>query len=213
MPINARDTPSCTRTLGIVKAFGVPHGSRAGRDCDRRRSKRAELESEALHGAEPVRSPRKALPVHGLCSPFRLSVELEGRCSCCGHHLQYRSRVPLARGGSQIAAVYGITVSIPRCGLGPDGVLVEWSFDGFPGWTLAREPGQPVLVDGRPGKESFVPTSRYCASGTEEGVILVVARTFPDNYYEMDACLRGPELGREASEIQAMIASTKVLQP
>jgi len=54
---------------------------------------------------------------------------------------------------------------------------------------------------------------KYCASGTEEGVILVVARTFPDNYYEMDACLRGPELGREASEIQAMIASTKVLQP
>jgi hypothetical protein len=29
----------------------------------------------------------------------------------------------------------------------------------------------------------------------------------------MDACLRGPDLARELSEIQAMIASAKILQP
>ena len=111
------------------------------------------------------------------------------------------------------AAAYGITVSIPRCALGSDGVLVEWSLDGFPGWTLARVHGQRVLVDGRPGKESFVSGSQSCATGTEEGVILVVSRTVPDSWYDMDACLRGPDLAIEGSEIQAMIASTKILQP
>jgi hypothetical protein len=213
MPINARDTPSCTRTLGIVKAFAyltavvlaviaIGVGASApswnqrpftGPSPSGRLVKLSQFTDSALRFDYPSSWRAAVLAADTTFSTglVFLSHEADPRC----------------------AAVYGITVSIPRCGLGPDGVLVEWSFDGFPGWTLAREPGQPVLVDGRPGKESFVPASRYCASGTEEGVILVVARTFPDNYYEMDACLRGPELGREASEIQAMIASTKVLQP
>lgn len=195
MPINARDTPSCTRTLGIVKAFAyltavvlaviaIGVGASApswnqrpftGPSPSGRLVKLSQFTDSALRFDYPSSWRAAVLAADTTFSTglVFLSHEADPRC----------------------AAVYGITVSIPRCGLGPDGVLVEWSFDGFPGWTLAREPGQPVLVDGRPGKESFVPASRYCATGTEEGVILVVARTFPDNYYEMDGCLRGPELG------------------
>ncbi|MGA2528993.1 MAG: RNA polymerase sigma factor [Acidimicrobiales bacterium] len=113
------------------------------------------------------------------------------------------------------SAPYGITRPdpLPQCGLGSDGVLVEWSENGFPGWTFSRQPGKRVTVDGQPGKERVVSGGENCVTGTQQSVTLVVARTAPDNWYEMDACLRGPDLAREHSEIQAMIASAKILQP
>jgi len=83
-----------------------------------------------------------------------------------------------------------------------DGVLVEWSLDGFPGWTLARVHGQRVLVDGRPGKESFVSGSQSCATGTEEGVIsssLGLSRTAGTTWTR---AWRGPDLAIEGSEIK-----------
>ena len=113
------------------------------------------------------------------------------------------------------SAPYGITrpVPLPQCGLGSDGVLVEWSENGFPGWTLRRQLGQQVIVDGQPGEERVVSGGENCVTGTQQSVMLLVARTVPDNWYQMDACLRGPSLARERSEIQAMIASAKILQP
>jgi len=113
------------------------------------------------------------------------------------------------------AARYGITrsVSLPGCGLGSDGVLVEWSFGGFPLWTLARTPGQRVTVDGQPGKQLSVSGGGSCVTGTQESVTLLIARPVPYNFYEMNACLRGPDLAQGRSEIQAMITSAKILQP
>ena len=110
------------------------------------------------------------------------------------------------------AARYGITrpVSLPGCGLGPDGVLVEWSLGGFPLWTLARTPGQRVTVDGQPAKESSVSGGGSCVTGTQESVTLLIARPVLYNFYEMNSCLRGPDLPQERSEIQAMIASAKI---
>jgi len=113
------------------------------------------------------------------------------------------------------SAPYGITRPdpLPQCGLGSDGVLVEWSENGSIVWTFARQLGQPVTVDVQPGKERVVSGAENCVTGTQQSVTLVVARTVPDNWYGMDACLRGPDLARELSEIQAMIASAKILQP
>ena len=113
------------------------------------------------------------------------------------------------------SAPYGITRSdpLPQCGLGSDGVLLEWSENGIPTWTFAREIGRQVTIDGQPGKERTVSGSANCVTGTQQSVTLVIARTVPDNWYEMDACLRGPDLSGERSEIQAMIASAKILQP
>ena len=113
---------------------------------------------------------------------------------------------PCVRDGSTV------TCSLPLTGLGSGGVLVVWSADAFPGWTLAREPGRPVSVNGHAGKESSVSGRGSCVIGTQEDITLVVARIATANYYEMDACLRGPDLARERSDIQAMIASTKILR-
>ena len=110
------------------------------------------------------------------------------------------------------AARYGITrsVPLPQCGLGSDGVLVEWSLVGFPLLTLARMPGQRVTVDGRPGKELSVTGGESCVTGTQQSVTLAIAQTAPANFYEMNACVRGPDLDQERYEILAMIASLKI---
>lgn len=107
----------------------------------------------------------------------------------------------------------GIECSPPVSGLRPGGVFVEWTDNGFPGWNLGKQTGRSVAVDGHPGKEAVATGRGDCVSGTQLDITLVLARPYPDNYYEMDACLRGPSLAQERSEIQAMVASTKFLQP
>ena len=112
-----------------------------------------------------------------------------------------------------VTVTNGFTCSPPVNGLGSDGVFVEWDEFGFPQWTLAREHGKTVTVDGHPGKEAIFSGRGSCVSGTQQGVTLVIARTVPDNFYAMTACLRGPDLVRERAEVDAMVASTRIVEP
>ena len=85
--------------------------------------------------------------------------------------------------------------------------------NGAPGWTLAYEPGLPILVNGHAARESVVSKHPSCVGDTQQEVSVAIAWTVQDNYYEMIACLSGPDLGRERSEVQAMLASTHILLP
>jgi hypothetical protein len=92
------------------------------------------------------------------------------------------------------------------------GALIEWSDGGFGGWTLANASGKRFTVDGHPAKEAvFVPAHGACVIGTAREVTVFVPRAAKYNYYEMRACLRGPDLTQERAEVQSMIASTKIL--
>ena len=97
--------------------------------------------------------------------------------------------------------------------LSAGGILVDWEENGLPGWTLDEAAGYPISVDGHRGKESVLYWQGSCVSGTEQDIAVVIVRSAADNYYEMNACLRGPDLADEQSEIQAMLASAKVLLP
>ncbi len=110
------------------------------------------------------------------------------------------------------AVGYSVTCHAPLSRLGYDGVLVEWSSNGFPGRTLAKQSGQPISVSGHPGKESVVP-EQFWVRGTPQYITVVIARTTAWNFYEANVSLSGPDLARERSEVQAMIASSKILQP
>jgi hypothetical protein len=46
----------------------------------------------------------------------------------------------------------------------------------------------------------------------QQDINVVIARTDERAFYRMVACLSGPDLSREHSEVQAMLASTKILQ-
>lgn len=102
----------------------------------------------------------------------------------------------------------------PLTSLAPDGVLVRWSSDGFPRWTLDTQPGSSLTVGGRPAREQISGSGTLSATmcgpiGADEMISVVVARpSAADNFYSMIACLRGPDTTEAASEVQAMLAST-----
>jgi hypothetical protein len=94
--------------------------------------------------------------------------------------------------------------------LAPDGVLVEWSRNGFPGWTFDPTKGQPVKVGGlRATLEQVVPPQDDCgAIGGERELVATIDGSTPDmNWTAVRACLRGPSLDGLQAQIEAMLAT------
>lgn len=106
-----------------------------------------------------------------------------------------------------------LTCSTAVSGLRPDGVFVEWTTKAWFKWTLAAAPGRSIHIDEHLGKIAVVSGRGSCVRGTQQDVTVVIPRGVVHNYFEMNACLRGPKLARERSEVLAMVASTKILQP
>jgi hypothetical protein len=118
--------------------------------------------------------------------------------------------VPCVRQNTAVG--YSVTCTPPLSRLGYDGVYVQWSVWGFPNWTLAGQRGQPISVSGRPARETVVSSHPDCMGDAQQDINVVIAQTDEGAFYRMVACLSGPDLSREHSEVQAMLASTKILQ-
>ena len=94
--------------------------------------------------------------------------------------------------------------------LGPDGILVEWSGHGFPGWTFDPTKGRPMLVDGRRATLEHVdPSGGHCQAigGERELLVTIDDPTADMNWTEMRACLRGPSLDGLQAQVESMLAS------
>jgi hypothetical protein len=105
------------------------------------------------------------------------------------------------------------TASSTACGwpltkLAAEGVLVRWSSNGFPGWSLQQAPGTSLTVGGLPAREQVSQPGNCGSIGADETIAVEVARTVPSNYYAMTACLRGPDQTQAASQVQQILAST-----
>jgi hypothetical protein len=100
-------------------------------------------------------------------------------------------------------------------GLGPDGILVIWSSDGFPGWSFDATAGSANPVGGRTATLTASPADDACrAIGGEE--LMVATIPIPDvrwDWHEMRACLRGPDLASLRSEVRAMLGSVRWTSP
>jgi hypothetical protein len=92
----------------------------------------------------------------------------------------------------------------PIRALAPGGVLVRWSENGFPSW---HSPKANTAIDGHPATETRT-TEAWCTAlqGTEM-ISVVIPRLLADNWYEMDACLRGPT---QQAEISSMLKSVHI---
>ena len=118
----------------------------------------------------------------------------------------YLSTAPLAdpcvRTPGSIACVRSAVA-----GLEPDGVLVEWSRQSFPGWTFDPAKGEPVAVAGRRATlERPVPSDACRAIGGDEEIVVTIDDPIPDqNWTEMQACLRGPSLDAIESQVETML--------
>lgn len=78
---------------------------------------------------------------------------------------------------------------------------------GFPTWHI---PKPNTTVAGRQAVETRT-SGGWCASlrGTET-IRVIVPRTAPDNWYEMDACLRGAGLPQQEAQIASMLRSVRI---
>jgi hypothetical protein len=100
-----------------------------------------------------------------------------------------------------------ISCGHPLNTLPPGGILVSWNADGFP---LSHPPEPNTTIAGRKAIETRS-TGGWCATlrGTET-ITVKILRDVPDNWYEMDACLRSPGLARQEAEIASMLSSVRI---
>ena len=111
------------------------------------------------------------------------------------------------------AAGASVTCGFPVGKLDPGGVLVKWENKGFPGTSLARFPGTPTRIDGRSAKISIARPGMCRSVGADETMTVVIGRPLPNNWTEVAACLRGPNLAAHEAQVRALVASARFLTP
>jgi hypothetical protein len=106
----------------------------------------------------------------------------------------------------------GAEVTSASCGdpvseVAPGGVLIRWNENGFPNWHAPRS---NTKIGGRPATETMT-AGRWCRTlGGSRTITAVIPQSARDNWYEMDACLRGPGLPAEQAEITAMLKTVRI---
>ena len=99
------------------------------------------------------------------------------------------------------------TCGFPVDRLEPGGVLVSWLYNGPP--AIGLGPGRQIQVGGRPAR-IVETTGGICRRiGADRTVdVLVAVQPLPSALVEFTACLRGPGLAQDESDVTALLAST-----
>jgi hypothetical protein len=92
--------------------------------------------------------------------------------------------------------------------LHPNGVLVVWENQGYPGWTLASVKGTTTTIGGRPAKRNVQRPGECSAIGADETVAVAIQGPGAANWTQFTGCLRGPDLATGEHEIDSLLAST-----
>ena len=91
--------------------------------------------------------------------------------------------------------------------LGPGGVLVDWSRNGFPGWTFDRSKGKSATIGGRAATIEALDPSEPCqAIGGIRELVATIDDVVPDqNWTQARACLAGPSSDAAQAQVEAML--------
>ena len=152
----------------------------------------------------PLRGRRPLVRLPGTWGDASFDVE-----SSFSHVLVFLSTAPLSDPCDRTASSFAC-VRNPVTALEPDGVLVEWSRQSFPGWTFDPTKGRLTTVGGRQATlEQSVPLEGPCQEiGGERELVVTIVDPTPDmNWTGMRACLRGPSLDDLQAQVEAMLAS------
>lgn len=96
--------------------------------------------------------------------------------------------------------------------LGPDGVLVTWTENGNPAWnfkTFRQGEGRRTTVGGRPARVLVKTSVRTCGPIHADESIEVVIPNGRYNWYEMDACIQGPDVATAEAQVRAMLRTVQ----
>jgi len=101
----------------------------------------------------------------------------------------------------------GCGLAVKRLNRG--GVLAWWSEWGMPGWAFDKNAkGESLTVGGRRATLVIKPGCHQI--GGRVFMQAVVERPqVPDNWYELDACIRGPGVDQIEAQVRALLASTR----
>lgn len=97
--------------------------------------------------------------------------------------------------------------------LAPGGVFAEWNTWAWPTGAFAGFGGVGQRVDGWFARVHTSPGGKRCALvGGSESIVVHLARTrHAGEGYELDACLRGPDLARGQALIERLLRSTRLI--
>lgn len=93
--------------------------------------------------------------------------------------------------------------------LGPGGVLVTWTENGNPGWHFKQAAGKPTTVGYRSAKLRVVQSRTACGSIDADELIDVVIPNGRYNWWEMAACIRGPDIPTTEAQVRAMLRTVQ----
>jgi hypothetical protein len=90
----------------------------------------------------------------------------------------------------------------------PGGLLVRWEDAGFPGFRL---PKPSTTIAGRPAVETLTSGGAWCtALGGTETITVMIPASQPDNWFQMDACLRPPNLAQQEAQVASMLSTVQI---
>jgi hypothetical protein len=99
------------------------------------------------------------------------------------------------------------TCEYPVRALPPDGVLVRWSANNFSAW---RMPKANTTIAGRKAAE-FRTSGGWCAPlRATETITVIIPRSTPGSWYQMEACLRAPGLPQQQAQMSSMLRSVRI---
>jgi hypothetical protein len=99
------------------------------------------------------------------------------------------------------------TCAYPIRVLPPGGVLTRWNANGSPAWHM---PEANTTVDGRRAVETRTAGGWCRVLGATETITVVIPRSAPGHWYQMDTCLRAPGLPQEEAQIKSMLSSVRI---
>lgn len=97
--------------------------------------------------------------------------------------------------------------SWPPVHLGQNGIIVGLWADSFPGWSFDPSAGQPVAVGGQAATFVIHEPDEACrAAGGDEQIAVTIPRAEQWNWWELDACLSGPDLAAGERIVRDMLS-------
>ena len=120
------------------------------------------------------------------------------------------SRIAIAALGPQPipTCLWALCDVWPPLTLDPNGIVVTvWARDSTD-WTLDGAAGTPITVAGQPAKLAVGPADSPCAQIGGEELMTTVIPDEPvrQNFAEIDACLRGPDLRTNEALVRGILA-------
>jgi hypothetical protein len=93
------------------------------------------------------------------------------------------------------------------------GVLLWWSSNQDPSWSIRNEGGQSITVDGRQARLILGLSDGCNAVGADRAIRVVVARHDPHAWFELDACMTEPGVRSDEASISQLLDSVTIVAP